>query len=67
MNAMRGSYELDNALYKDMIGNLNWTKFADRIQNQLTSNVNLTIEQKQLMEVNAIVALILSHQFPVAR
>ena len=67
MNAMRGSYELDKTLYKDMIGNLNWTKFADRIQNQLTSNVNLTIEQKQLMEVNAIVALILSHQFPVAR
>ena len=67
MNAMRGSYELDKSQYKDMIGNLNWKKFADRIQNQLTSNINLTIEQKQLMEVNAIVALLLSHQFPVAR
>ena len=61
MNAMKSSYELDRALYKEMIGNLNWKKFSDRIQNQLTSNVTLTIEQKQLMEVNAIVALLLSH------
>ena len=44
MNAMRGSYELDKSLYKELIGNLNWKKFSDRIQNQLTSNVNLTIE-----------------------
>ena len=58
---MKSSYELDRALYKEMIGNLNWKKFSDRIQNQLTSNVTLTIEQKQLMEVNAIVALLLSH------
>ena len=67
MNAMRGSYELDKGLYKEMIGNLNWKKFSDRIQNQLASNLNLTIEQKQLMEVNAIVALLLSHQFKEAR
>ena len=44
MNAMRGSYELDKGLYKEMIGNLNWKKFSDRIQNQLASNLNLTIE-----------------------
>jgi len=44
MNAMRGNYELDKNLYKEMIGNLNWRKFSDRIQNQLTSNVTLTIE-----------------------
>ena len=61
MNAMRGSYELDKGLYKEMIGNLNWKKFSDRIQNQLISNVQLTIEQQQLMEVNSIVALLISH------
>lgn len=61
MNAMRISYDLDKELYKDLIGNLNWKRFSDRIQNQLTSNANLTIEQKQVMEINAIVAQLLSH------
>ena len=61
MNAMRGSYELDKNQYKEKIGNLNWKKFSDRIQNQLISNVQLTIEQQQLMEVNSIVALLISH------
>ena len=67
MNAMKTSYDLDKELYKDLIGNLNWKKFSDRIQNQLTSNVNLTIEQKQVMEINAIVAQLLSHQFAEAK
>ena len=67
MNAMRISYDLDKELYKDLIGNLNWKRFSDRIQNQLTSNANLTIEQKQVMEINAIVAQLLSHQFAEAK
>ena len=64
---MRISYDLDKELYKDLIGNLNWKRFSDRIQNQLTSNANLTIEQKQVMEINAIVAQLLSHQFAEAK
>ena len=35
MNAMRGSYELDKALYKEMIGNLNWKKFSDLMEQEL--------------------------------
>ena len=31
MNAMRTSYDLDKGLYKDLIGNLNWQKFSERI------------------------------------
>ena len=67
MTAMRNRYELNQSQFKELIGNLNWKKFSERIQTQLTQNTMLTLEQKQLMEVNAIVSLLLSHQFDAAR
>jgi len=63
INAMKETYELDMQLFKDQIGNLNWRKFSERIQDQLAKNVNLTVTQKTLMEVNGVVALLKSHQF----
>jgi len=67
MTAMHNRYDLNSAQFKELIGNLNWKRFAERIQAQLQSNTLLTIEQKELMEVNAIVSLLLSHQFDAAR
>lgn len=67
MTALRNRFELNAEQFKELIGNLNWKRFSERIQAQLESNANLTLEQKQLMEVNAIVSLVLSHQFDQAR
>ena len=63
MNVLRGNYEVDENQFKELIGHLNWKKFAERIQEQLNSNLNLTREQKAMMEVNAVVALMRSHQY----
>ena len=52
MNALGEVYALDQQYFKEMIGHLNWKKFSERIHQQLTSNINLTNEQKVLMEVN---------------
>lgn len=60
INALSQTYELDQELFKDLIGHLNWKKFSERMQEQLKSNTNLTFEQRQLIEVNQIVALLLS-------
>lgn len=46
MTAMRNNYELDQKQFKELIGNLNWGKFSERIQSQLESNKLLTIEQR---------------------
>ena len=32
MNALSQTYELDLDLFKDIIGHLNWSKFAERVQ-----------------------------------
>ena len=32
MNALSQTYELDQDLFKDIIGHLNWSKFAERVQ-----------------------------------
>ena len=61
MMAMKDRYQLNSAQFKELIGNLNWKRFSERIQAQLESNLLLTIEQKQLMEINAVVSLLLSH------
>ena len=66
MNALRGLYDVNAAQFKDLIGHLNWKKFAERISEQLRSNLLLTSEQQKLMEVNLIVALMRSHQFEKA-
>lgn len=40
-----GSFEgIDREHFKDLIGNLNWNKFSERIANQLSTNQNLTSE-----------------------
>jgi hypothetical protein len=52
LNALSQTYDLDENLFKDLIGHLNWKKFSDRLQEQLKTNANLTFEQRQLMEVN---------------
>lgn len=67
MNALRGTFSVNELQFKELIGHMNWKKFSDRIQEQLATNQNLTKEQKQLMEVNAIIALMRSHQFDKAQ
>ncbi len=63
-----GGYDqIDREHFKEVFGNLNWNKFAERIQNQLSTNANLTAEQKKLLQVNLIVALIRSNQFDSAQ
>lgn len=67
MSALSQTYDLDEDLFKDTIGNLNWKKFSERLSDQLNTNANLTFQQRQLLEVNQIVALILAEQFEQAR
>lgn len=42
INALSEIYDLNNTIFKDVIGSLNWKKFADRISTQLKENQNLT-------------------------
>lgn len=49
------------------MGSLNWNKFAERIGQQLQNNTNLTAEQRRLMQVNLVVALIRSNQIEQAK
>ena len=68
LSALEAVFEaLDKDHFKDLIGNLNWNKFAERIASQLQTNQNLTAEQKRLIEVNLVVALIKSNQIDQAR
>ena len=67
INALRETYRLNEKQFKETIGNFNWKKFSDRIQEQISNNPLLTLEQRQIMQVNGIVALIRSHQFELAR
>lgn len=63
----QGYDQIDREHFKDLIGNLNWNKFAERIANQLSTNQNLTSEQRKVLELNWIVALIRSNQFDQAK
>ncbi len=68
MSALTEVYpDLDREHFKDLIGNLNWNKFAERITSQLSTNANLTAEQKRLLQVNLVVALIRSNQWEQAK
>ena len=44
MNAFQETYEIDKTHFKELIGNLNWNKFSERIGQQLINNQNLTFE-----------------------
>lgn len=59
-------YDLNNTIFKDVIGSLNWKKFAERIKTQLKENQNLTQNQRNSMQFNAIISLIKSNSFDEA-
>lgn len=42
INALSEIYDLNTTIFKDVIGSLNWKKFAERIKMQLKENQNLT-------------------------
>ena len=44
MTALRNRFELNADQFKELIGNLNWKRFSERIQAQLESNAQLTLE-----------------------
>jgi len=52
---------------KDVIGSLNWKKFAERIKTQLKENEFLTQNQRTTMQLNAIISLIKSNSFEEAK
>lgn len=66
VNAFQETYDMDKQAFKELIGNLNWNKFSERIQQQLLTNQNVTSEQKKLMQVNLVVAMIRAHKFDEA-
>ena len=44
INALRETFELNEIQIKEMVGNFNWKKFSDRIQEQIGANSQLTTE-----------------------
>lgn len=42
INALSEVYDLNTSTFKEVIGSLNWKKFAERIKIQLKENQNLT-------------------------
>jgi hypothetical protein len=44
INAFQETYEFNRQQVKELIGNLNWNKFSERIAQQLNTNQNLTSE-----------------------
>ena len=67
LSAFQETYEIDKRQFKELIGSLNWSKFSERIQQQLLTNQNLTAEQRRLMQVNLVVAQIRAHRFEEAQ
>ena len=67
INALSEVYNLNAQIFKDVIGSLNWKKFADRIKVQLKENLNLTQAQRNSMQINAIISLIKSNSFDDAK
>ena len=67
INALSEVYELNTSMFKEVIGSLNWKKFAERIKIQLKENQNLTQNQRNSMQINAIISLIKSNTFDEAK
>mmetsp|Transcript_34683 Transcript_34683/g.53160 ORF Transcript_34683/g.53160 Transcript_34683/m.53160 type:complete len:438 (-) Transcript_34683:20-1333(-) len=67
INSLSEAYDLNTQTFKDVIGSLNWKKFADRIQIQLKENQLLTQNQRNMLQVNAVISLIKSNSFDEAR
>jgi hypothetical protein len=49
INALSDLFDLNNTVFKEVIGSLNWKKFAERIKTQLKENQNLTQNQRDSM------------------
>ena len=67
ISALGEVYDLDSAIFKDVIGSLNWKKFSERIRTQLKENPTLTLAQRNSMTLNAIISLIKSNAFDEAK
>jgi hypothetical protein len=67
INALTDVYDLNTSMFKEVIGSLNWKKFAERIKTQLKENQNLTQNQRNSMEINIIISLIKSNTFDEAK
>ena len=67
INALSEVFELNTATFKEVIGSLNWKKFAERIKTQLKENLNLTQNQRNTMQLNAILSLIKANTFDEAK
>jgi hypothetical protein len=61
INSLSEVYDLNQQHFKDVIGSLNWKKFAERIKSQLKENQNLTQNQRMGMHINTIISLIKSN------
>jgi hypothetical protein len=66
INSLSEVYDLNQQQFKDVIGSLNWKKFAERIKSQLKDNQNLTQNQRMGMNINTIISLIKSNSYEEA-
>ena len=67
INALSEVYDLNQHIFKEAIGSLNWKKFAERIKTQLKDNQLLTQNQKDMLQINAIISLVKSNTIDEAR
>lgn len=67
ISALSDVYALNSTVFKEVIGSLNWKKFAERIKTQLKENLLLTQNQRDTMQINAIICLIKANAFDEAK
>lgn len=67
INSLIDIFELNTQTFKDVIGSLNWKKFAERIKTQLKENEFLTQNQRKTMQFNTIISLIKSNSIKEAQ
>jgi hypothetical protein len=49
INALTDVFNLNTTVFKEVVGSLNWKKFAERIKIELKENQNLTQNQRDSM------------------
>ena len=67
ISALDELYRLDKAQLKEAIGSLSTKKLADRIKQQIAESKSLTENQKRIMRVNAIIALLKANAIDEAK
>ena len=67
INSLIDMFQLNTQTFKDVIGSLNWKKFAERIKTQLKENEFLTQNQRSSMQFNAIISFIKSNNLEEAK